>query len=130
MNDSEARRPTFDVALQHPDGDVELVLSGELDIAGAPILRAALDPVVRDGQRDVRLNLSGLKFLDAAGLGAMASVAGQLARLGGRLTLTAPRGIPLRALSITGMLDRLTADYETPAAGSREIATPQTGSQT
>lgn len=119
MGDSDSRQSAFEVVVQHLDGHAELLLIGELDIATAPILLGAIDRLVLDGQRDVRLNLSGLTFLDAAGLGALVAAAQQLAGLGGRLIVAGARGTPLRVLTIFGMAESLTGDNG-PAAQKRQ----------
>ncbi len=49
------------------DGTVEMVLRGELDIASAPVLGAGLRKVAAPG-RTVRVDLSGLVFMDSTGM--------------------------------------------------------------
>jgi anti-sigma B factor antagonist len=122
-DESYAAQPAFEIVLQHLDGHAELLLIGELDVASAPVLREALERLQADGHRAVQLNLSALTFLDAAGLSVLADARRQLTDLGGRLTVTAVRGIPLRVLTICAMLEDLTADPNQPTTN------PQPGVQ-
>jgi anti-sigma B factor antagonist len=46
-------------------------LAGDLDLASAQVLSAALEHELDSGRRFVRLDLSGLAFLDSAGLKAL-----------------------------------------------------------
>ena len=95
------------VAVQYRTGHVEVVLSGELDCASAPQLRGALQQLIIAGHRDLRINVSALDFLDAAGIGALTDIRVRLAELHGRLRLLGVRGIPHRALTACGMLEIL-----------------------
>ncbi len=111
------------------DGYAELLLIGELDIAAAPILHATLERLVDEGHRDVYLNLSALTFLDVAGLRALTLARSRLGALGGSMSVTAVPSIPLRVLTMCGMLDALTAGDgsstpESAAASSPETAAP------
>jgi anti-sigma B factor antagonist len=54
------------------DGDRHTIaLSGELDIASAPILEQALADACSAGAREVVLDMSGLEFMDSTGLRAV-----------------------------------------------------------
>ena len=96
------------VSVSHLDGCVEVVLVGELDIATAPMLRARLGELIIDGHRDLRLNASGLLFLDAAGVGLLVETGQRLGELGGDLRLHGVHGLALRTLSICDLLEVLT----------------------
>ena len=53
---------------ESPDGIcIRLQLSGELDLGSAPTLRRRLDEL-RSENRGVRLDLSGLEFIDSSGI--------------------------------------------------------------
>jgi len=45
-----------------------LAVAGELDMASAPVLRDAIDSVLAAGESHLILDLSGVGFLDSAGL--------------------------------------------------------------
>jgi anti-anti-sigma factor len=86
-----------------PDGTWRLVLRGELDLVGGPELTARLEELeARDGS-PVRLDLSGLTFMDSTGLGIL-YLASKRSRDGGaRLEIVPPMGEPWRALEVTGL---------------------------
>lgn len=50
------------------DGAVHARLSGELDMASAPDVRTRLYEALSDGAQALTLDLSGLRFLDSAGV--------------------------------------------------------------
>jgi anti-sigma B factor antagonist len=77
-----------------------LRLEGELDMATAPQLLAAADPLVTQ-EGDLRLELEGLSFVDSTGLRAFATIASRLSR--GRLVLVGPTNAVLRVLELTGL---------------------------
>jgi anti-anti-sigma factor len=63
-------------------------VAGELDLASARLLEAALEHQLDLGRRYVRLDLSGLSFLDATGLGAILDAHWAYLNRGGTLILT------------------------------------------
>jgi anti-anti-sigma factor len=64
-----------------------LRLSGELDIATAATVRAAVDQACRDASGEVMIDLSAVQFFDAVTLGIFAEANDRLNETGGRLTL-------------------------------------------
>src|SRR5579862_2521880 len=86
-----------------PDGQANVRVRGELDIATADQAYAYLRDVVDNQDGPVTMNLAGLTFCDAAGLGVLARVAGHARRTGSSLKLTAARPGLLRIMRITGM---------------------------
>jgi anti-sigma B factor antagonist len=108
---------SFAVTLQHLDGHAELILVGELDVATAPDLLTTLNSLIEDDHRDLRLNLSGLSFMDASGVSVLMQVHKHLGEVGGRLTLTFVHGIPQRILGICGLLEVIT-EHHSPSASS------------
>lgn len=83
-------------------------LRGELDLVTVPGLERLLDQLRRDGHRQITLDLSGLEFLSAAGLGVFFQADQALRAVGGRLVLTRPTRITRRVLEITGLDTTLT----------------------
>jgi anti-anti-sigma factor len=74
---------------------------GDLDAANCQLLTAVLDNHLRLGHRFVRLDLSQLEFLDAAGLRALVAGHNQFLAARGNLILTNLRPIVVRLLSLT-----------------------------
>ncbi|MCL2582696.1 MAG: STAS domain-containing protein [Streptosporangiales bacterium] len=118
-------------------GNAVVRARGELDIATADqafaYLRDVLDSDALNGGApdgdapggrggSLTINLEGLTFCDAAGLGALARLAGHARRADRELTLTAARPSLLRIMRITGM-DRTFPELRT--AGIGVIAWPR-----
>jgi anti-anti-sigma factor len=66
-----------------------------------PRLRRILDQLCLDGFQEVVLDLAGLDFLSAIGLGTFVRADEQLRAAGGRLILNRPRPLARRVLAIT-----------------------------
>ena len=100
----------MDFAVRWTDTTDDLLLSvtGELDIATAPVLAAAAVAAL-DANPRVRLNLGGLTFIDAAGLGAVVTGRRYAAERGAVLEVTAADGPVPRLLALTGLTDAFTA---------------------
>lgn len=90
------------VAVRRQLGHVVVTVIGEIDIATAAQLRNRLAGPVGDGQQ-VIVDLSGVGFIDAAGLGVLARAAAQAAVRGGGLQLAAARRSVRRVLAVTGL---------------------------
>lgn len=85
------------------DGKATVQLRGELDIATADQAFAYLCDVVDSQSGTVTVDLAGLTFCDAAGLGVLARVAGHARRSGHSVELAAASPSLLRIMHITGM---------------------------
>ena len=88
-------------------GTTTLVLHGELDCASAPHLRKHIGQALTDGTTRLVLDLTGVSFLDAVGLGALIGANRQLRERGGKLELRGTRRPVQRVLEITGLEDLL-----------------------
>jgi anti-sigma B factor antagonist len=85
------------------DGRHTLVLTGELDMAAADYLHAAVYCLCPDGISGLALNLSELRFIDATGLRAVLAV-GELCRHRGyEFSVTRPTGQVRRLIEVTGL---------------------------
>ncbi|PVU82663.1 hypothetical protein DDP54_06180 [Cellulomonas sp. WB94] len=71
---------------------------GELDLASASWVRARIARAAHDPAREVVVDLSGVSFVDCAGLGALL---GAQASLGRRLSLRGPSVAVLKLLELT-----------------------------
>ena len=112
--------------VDHPLG-VVLTLSGELDLATAPVLQARLDPVMR-GSGMVVINLSRLEFIDSSGLHTLVRAERHLRRSGGQLVLVrGPRAVH-RIFEITS-LDSHFELYDSPSVALRTASARRTGSR-
>ena len=87
------------------DGYQVVSVSGELDIATAETAYAYISEVIDSWPVPIQVDLSGLTFCDASGLGVLARVANHARRMGRQLRLTSVRPSLLKIMRITG-LDR------------------------
>lgn len=67
--------------------DCDLSLTGELDLATADALRQALDAQINAGNIGLRLDMTGVSFMDSSGLHVLAWAYDRTRGVGGRLTL-------------------------------------------
>ena len=87
------------------DGVGRLRLFGELDVSEVPTVRACLDGA--DG--DVELDCSGLRFIDAAGMGLFVQLDAECQARGATLLIVNPSRCVTRLLELTGLDSLLTA---------------------
>jgi anti-anti-sigma factor len=87
-----------------------LDVAGELDLATAPSLTAALQAALASGAREIWIDLSGVTFMDSSGLHALLAVRDRLHHDGRRLAVIAPSGPVRRLLELTGV-DRILAVF-------------------
>jgi anti-sigma B factor antagonist len=88
------------------DGAIQLfALSGSLDIATSPSLRAALVDAAEGERHEIIVDLTQLEFLDSTGLGALIGAHKRASENQGSVRLVAHEGQILRLLRITGLLD-------------------------
>ena len=95
-----------------PDGSL-LVLSGELDIASAPRLRAEINALVAGGVRNLVVDLHDADFIDAVGLGAVVQASKLLSAHGGRFSIVRPKEGVMKIFTITGLAGSFEM-YDTP----------------
>jgi anti-sigma B factor antagonist len=99
------------------DGSQIVAMTGELDIATAEQAYTYLSDVLDaldTAPVPVSVDLSGLTFCDASGLGVLARIARHAREAGRQLTLTAARPSLLKIMRITG-LDRTFPELAPPA---------------
>lgn len=86
----------------HRDGPVDVVVvSGEVDIATAPLLAAVLDAVLARRPARVEVDLSDATFLDAYALSTLAAARRRLAARRGTLALRDPSPAARRVLELS-----------------------------
>ena len=87
---------------------VRLAVTGEVDSSSAPTLRARLDEVLDRGVvTDLTVDLTGVTFLDSAGLCVLAAVHRRAVRSDVRLRVVATSRAVIRPMQITGLYDLL-----------------------
>jgi anti-sigma B factor antagonist len=86
------------------DGPVVVTLRGELDVADAARVSAALAAIASNGC-DLILDLEGLEFIDSSGLAAFARARRHARQAGFDVLLAGARPQVLRMLAVTHMSD-------------------------
>lgn len=98
-----------------------LDVSGKLAGEAGPTLSTTIDNLVREGRRQLVLNLAGVSFVDSGALGNLLSQRGTVAREGGALKLLNV-GARISDLLVTTKLEMVfdTFDSEADAVKSFE----------
>ncbi len=84
-----------------------LAATGEIDSSTAPMLRARLDEVLDNGVTDLTVDLTGVTFLDSAGLCVLAAAHRRAVRSDVHLRVLASSRAVIRPMQITGLYDLL-----------------------
>jgi anti-sigma B factor antagonist len=87
-----------------------VVLDGEIDIATAPVIRRFLMAAISGGDVHLAVDMSGVTFIGAAGIGVLVAAANRAREAGGSLSLLAP------SPQVRRLLDVLHLDAILPAA--------------
>jgi anti-anti-sigma factor len=86
------------------DGCHDVALRGELDMATAPQLEAAVDALCAAGAREIVLDLSELSFVDGAGVRAIMAARARCAEHECAFMVIHPRDLVERLFALTGLL--------------------------
>lgn len=100
------------------DGHAVVALRGELDLADAVAVAAALTAVAAR-EPGIIVDLAGLEFIDSSGVAALARGRRQARQAGGDLLLAAPQQKVTRVLAITRLADAFSV-YATVEDAARE----------
>jgi len=96
--------PTIEVEATGPAKEPTLRVRGEIDVATAPQLRAALNTLVDGGAHRISLDLAAVRFVDSAGLGVLVGALRKLEdRNGGRLRVDNVQDGVRKVFEITGL---------------------------
>jgi anti-sigma B factor antagonist len=90
--------------------DVVLALGGELDAITAPSLAEQLDALAAESCPCILLELSGLTFVDSAGVSVLVKAKHEAEANGRRLTLRSPTEQVRQVFSVVGLADWLSYD--------------------
>jgi anti-sigma B factor antagonist len=92
-----------------------LAVRGEVDMATAPALEAALEEAIRDSAGAVLVDLSGVEFLDSSGLQVLMRARARLGTEDRALALVCPFGPVRRVFELAGLSDVFTLYERAPA---------------
>jgi anti-anti-sigma factor len=85
------------------DGYPVIRVAGELDIATAEKAYSYISDIIDGGPAPVTVDLSGLTFCDASGLGVLARIARHAKQAGRQLKLSSARPSLLKLMRLTGL---------------------------
>jgi anti-sigma B factor antagonist len=91
------------ITRSNEDGAVVLALSGELDVITAPDLAQELDALAAEACPRVLLELSGLSFVDSAGVSVLVKARHTAEATGRRLILRNPTEQVHQVFSVLGL---------------------------
>jgi anti-sigma B factor antagonist len=77
-----------------------VILDGEIDIAAAPAIRRFLMAATSGGDVHLAVDMSGVTFIDAAGIGVLVAAANRARETGGSVSLLAPSPQVRRVLGV------------------------------
>jgi anti-sigma B factor antagonist len=93
-----------DLSTREGDGQVVVTLRGQLDMAEAARVAAALAAVAAS-EPQIIVDLAALEFIDSSGVAALVRGRNLARRAGGELLLAAPQQQVLRVLTLTRLID-------------------------
>jgi anti-anti-sigma factor len=96
----------FTVVVEHLDGTVLVCPVGELDLATAPLLEQVLETLVGDPPA-IELDLTGLTFVDCAGLRPIRHALGRASHSFTRVRVCGACSQVERVLELTGLDDHM-----------------------
>ncbi len=100
-------QPPLDIATVYADGTLRLVLTGELDIATAPLLDAALSAAEATGATRILVDMAGVPFIDSSGLSSILRAVERSTADGNRLSIVSPAPQAKRLFDLSGARTRL-----------------------
>ena len=97
-----------DVTYEDRGGALVVVIDGEVDMSNAADLRSAIEARMSDHAQDLVIDLSGLDYIDSAGIHILFAMRKRLTARGQRWMSSCPPGPPpSAALRYAGVLDEL-----------------------
>jgi anti-anti-sigma factor len=121
MSSHHEALPSFELTVERYDSVATVVVSGELDLATAPRLSAA---VAEHGDAKLLvLDMTPTTFIDSTGVRALLHADRRTAGSGSRLVVVAGDGAVRRVMELCGLDGRLTivSDPPAPAAERRSL---------
>jgi anti-anti-sigma factor len=94
---------TFQIDVGVKSGRCTMVLSGELDVSTAPLLRDRLVEVTDELETELILDIGGLTFIDSTGLSLIVSEHKTLKARGTELVVCRPTRMAQRLFEISGL---------------------------
>lgn len=103
------------------DGMAVIHCHGELDMSVSDHLRAAIERVYTPGLAVIRIDTTGLSFMDSSGIHCLIETEQRCQEHGTRLEVIPSRPVA-RLLAIAGVADRFAGSLVAPGAANPELA--------
>lgn len=94
--------PAFTSQVEWRDSVALVALSGDLDLATAPLLEGCLGPVEADGPASIMVDLRDLMFIDSTGLGVLLRARARAEMNGHQLLVVGASPAARRLFELTG----------------------------
>ncbi len=111
--------PRVDLSTREYKGQVVVALRGELDIADATNVAAALTEIVAR-RPQIIIDLAGLNFIDSSGVAALARARKHARRAGGEVVLAAAQPQVARLLTLIRLTDAFSIHGSVDEAACRD----------
>lgn len=98
-------------------------VTGEIDVASAPVLRDRLLGLLNRGAEDLVVDLRGVTFIDSTGVGSLLRVYHRQTLLGGSVHFVADQPAVLRVLELMQLTRRL---HVAPSVSAVDVCCPAT----
>jgi anti-anti-sigma factor len=103
----------------HDQGRTIITVTGDIDLATAENLLARLTTLIGPARRDIGLDLSGVTFIDCAGLRALTAVSAQVRANGATTRLTAASPAVVRLFELVNAIQDTAVPAAAPTAAGR-----------
>jgi anti-sigma B factor antagonist len=112
--------PSLEVRDAPLSGAPGVAVSGEVDVATAPVLEGALDTAIRESRGVFVVDFSDVTFMDSSGVNVLLRARALLGRQERDVVLVCPPGGVLHVLEVIGVAD-LFAVFASRGAAARRL---------
>jgi anti-sigma B factor antagonist len=95
------------VAVQRVGRRAVVAPTGDIDIATAGVLTAAINAAIDGAAAELWVDLTSVEFMDSTGLHVLVAARERLVPLHRRITVICPPGGPRRVIEMTGLAETL-----------------------
>jgi anti-sigma B factor antagonist len=106
----------LEVVVTHGDGEVLMVVAGELDLSTAPKLLDLMQRTMEPGLRRLVCDIADLRYIDSTGLSVMLTAHKHMELIGGTLILRSPAPGARRLFEIAGVDGYLVIEGPEPSS--------------
>lgn len=107
MSDQPGDKDPLSIECRRDGASGEVLLVGDLDLAGGDALEAAVTALVAEGVEDVAVRADRVEFVDSSGLGGLLAARAMVVEGGGRFRLDPASDAVARVIDLAGVGDLL-----------------------